>query len=133
MFVGHLFRRRLNMLVVHRRHLLPVGSGIDAARPIEAGAVDHGRIMNHRIVDVRVVDDGRVYVHDRRVIGEMSTLPTAAEEAHSTVAVAVVDPTVEADMGTPVPSMPGIKAAGKAPVAGSPEKPGLGSKHPGSR
>src|SRR5580693_9526463 len=98
------------MLFTHRRLLLAIRPGVDPVGPVEAGPVDH-----------------------RGVIGEMSTVPPPAEEAHTAVAEAIVHPTVKADVGTPVSGVPRVKPAAKTPVTRSPKKSRPGCKHPGSR
>src|SRR6202789_1903454 len=130
--MGHLLRRRLHMLLPHRRLFLAIGSGVDPVRTIKAGPVHHGCIVNHRIVDIRVVNDSGVHMHHRGVIGEMSTFPASAVEARTAVAVAIVHPAVKADVGSPVSAVPRVKAATPTPIPRSPKKSRPGSKHPRS-
>ena len=86
------------MLFAHGRLLLRARSGIDAIRSIETGTVDDRGVMDHGVVNVRVVDHRRVHVQHSGVIGEVSTLPTSAKEACAAVSESIVNATVEADM-----------------------------------
>src|SRR5271156_6811245 len=85
------------------------------------GAVETGVDVVHN--DRPVVDVGHVHVHvhHRAVIEEGAASPLAAAEAYAAVAEAVVNAAVEADVRSPVASVPAVEAAGKTLVARSPE------------
>ena len=78
--MGHLFRRRLHMRFAHSRHLLAVRPGIYPMGSVETGAVDHRRVVDHRVVNIGVVNDRPVHVQHCGVVGKVSALPTAAIE-----------------------------------------------------
>jgi hypothetical protein len=102
---------------------------IHTARSIKTGAV-HGPAFVDDGSVINVVNNRRVYVRDSRVVEILAAAPIAAIESGARVTESVVNATVEADNRTPVPSVPGIKAIRKAPIAGSPEKADLRGKNP---
>src|SRR5271165_5815103 len=60
-------------------------------------------------------------------------MPISALIADTTIAEAVVDATVEANMRPPVALIPGKSIAAPAPITGSPEVANFGSHHPRAR
>src|ERR1700732_1287699 len=109
------------MLLVHRGLFLRSRARRDAAGAVEAGAVHHGRVVDHGAVDVDVAHHGLVHVHDCGVVGKGAASPLAADEADAAVTEAVVNAAVESDVRTPVAGVPYVKAAAEAPVAGCPK------------
>jgi hypothetical protein len=93
---------------------------------IHCGVVDHGLVVN--IVNARAA-----HVVHRAVVVEGPVIPISASVANTAIAEAVVDPTVEADMRTPVADIPRIGIAAPAPITGSPEQANLGSHYPRTR
>ena len=93
---------------------------------VHPSVVDYGPVVN-------VVNAGDIHVVHRTVVVKLSVLPTSALIAGTTIAKAVVDPTVEADLRTPVAVIPAIGVAAPAPITGSPEQTNLGSHHPRTR
>src|ERR1019366_2404102 len=90
------------------------------------GVVDNGFVVN--IVNVR-----DVHVIHRAVVVEGSVVPISAFIAETTIAEAVVDATVEADMRTPVAFIPGVGVAAPSPITRSPEEANFGSHRPRTR
>src|SRR5580692_1573018 len=82
---------------------------------------------------VHIVNVGDVHVVDRTVVEEVSVLPASAFITIAKISVTVTDSAVEADVQSPVAFIEGIAVAAPAPIAGSPEKIGLGSHHPCAR
>ncbi len=124
-----LHARGADVVLVFGSHLLRAGASVDAAAPpVEAGVV--ADVVDVDVLHVGVVDDGAVHVHDRGVVGEVTALPTTAEEADATVTEAVVNTAVEADMRTPVAAVEDEGAPAPAPVAGGPEQTIGGGLHP---
>ena len=125
LLVLRLQRSGLNVTFVHCGALRPgrLCCGATNAAVI-ADVVDDG------VVHVRVVNDGGVYVGDGGVVAEHPTTPYAADEADTTVAEAVVNAAIEADVRAPITGVPSIGAPYEAPIAGSPKEAGCGSKHP---
>src|SRR5208337_1464979 len=93
---------------------------------VHRGFVDYGFVVN--IVNVR-----DVHVVHRGVVVEGPVIPISAFIADTTVAEAVVDATVEADMRPPVAFIPREGTAAPAPITGSPEEANFGSHHPRTR
>ena len=93
---------------------------------VHRGVVDHGLVVN--IVNVR-----DVHVIHRAVVVEGPVIPIPAFIADTTIAKAVVDATVEADMRAPVALIPSVGVAAPTPITGSPEEANLGSDHPRTR
>src|SRR5258708_4785879 len=78
-----------------------VGSTVAAvvADAVHAGIVDDGLV-------VRVVNDRGVYIHDRGVVEELPALPVSAFKASAHVSESIKNATVEADLLSPVASVP---------------------------
>ena len=99
---------------------------------VKAGAADV-RVVDHRPVDVGVVNHGGVHVGDRRVIREMSAAPFSATKSHSAVSESIVDAAVKAHVRAPnirreirkgrprIPSIPESTASQRA--AARPTRP----------
>ena len=94
-----------------------------AASAVVAGVVAGASAVGHVVVDHRtVVDVGDVPdVGDAAVVIEVIVVPIATEVADADVSVAVVDTTVEANVGTPVAAVKAIAVAVVAPVGRRPE------------
>ena len=86
--------------------------------------------FDHRAVNESIVDDRRIHVHHRRVVGEKSSPPFAAGEADAQVAAAVIHATVVAHVGTPIPIVKNILPVAPAPIAGRPQRADVGHRHP---
>jgi len=86
---------------------------------VEAGAVVV--VHNRRVVDVRIVNDRPVHVHDSGVICESATAPFAAVETTTWIAEAIVHAAIKADVRAPIAAMPQVHTARSiAPVARCP-------------
>ena len=124
-----LHRRRRPVLLVCRGLFCPARAGVNSTGAavitdmVHPGVVDHGLVVN--IVNVR-----DVHVIHRAVVVEGPVVPISAFIAHTTIAEAVVNATVEADIRAPVTFIPGVGVAAPTPVTGSPEEANLGSHHP---
>ena len=93
-------------------------SRIDSAGPAVKADVAHGGV-DDRLVEC-VVNDRAVYVHDRGVVEEASALPVSAPEANAAVSESIVNATVEADMFSPVATVPGIGTVVPTPISRRP-------------
>src|SRR5271157_4409178 len=109
------------------RGLFPCGrAGADSTSSavvthmIERGVVDDGLVVN--IVNIR-----DVYVIHRAVVVETAVIPISALIADATVAEAIVDAAVKADIGAPIAFIPGKGVAAPTPITRRPEKADLGS------
>lgn len=132
LFVLGLQRSGLKVVFVHCRALGRGGLGAGATcAAVIADIVDHGSI-DHRIVYVSVVNDGRVHIGDGSVVMENAASPFAADKADSGVTEAIVNSAIEPHVRSPVTGVPYICATHKSPIARGPEQAGCGSKHPGT-
>jgi len=80
----------------------------------------HGDVIDNRSVDVGVVNDRGVDVGHCAVVGKDPVIPVSADVIRTAVAVAIVNPAVEAHMRTPVAGMPEIPAALITPITRRP-------------
>jgi hypothetical protein len=106
---------------------------VDASAPtVIAHGVAGAAAVGDVVVDDRaVVDVGdAANVGDTAVVIEVIAVPIATEVADADVAEAVVDTTVEADVGAPVTAVEAIAAAIVAPVGRRPESAVIGGRAP---
>ena len=97
------------MSLMRRSPVLRVWTCVDpAVSPVVADPV-HRRIVDHRGV-IGVVNVGDVNIIHRAVVLELSVVPAAAVIAVTAVAVAIVDPTIEAYVRTPVTLIESVSA-----------------------
>jgi hypothetical protein len=130
LFMGGLRGGPLNMIFMHDRLFLGVGAHRDAARAVEAGSVRGG--MNHRAIDVCIMDHRSVDIHHGGVIPEMPSGPYSSSKSGASVSITIIYASVVAYMGTPVPNMPSIKSAIIAPIPWGPKESHLGRTYPHS-
>src|ERR1700729_3409547 len=91
-------------------------------------------MVHHRhIADVDVRDVDHVDVGHGTVVEERSSAPLATDEADTTIAEAVVDASVEADVRSPVTGMKQVNATLPAPVCGCPKNADGWRLHPDTR
>ena len=96
------------------------------ANMVYRGFVDYGLVVD-------VVNDRDIHVVHRGVVAEGSVGPISTAVADATVAEAIVDATVEADLAAPVAFIPSEGIAAPTPIAGSPEQANAGRLHPRAR
>jgi hypothetical protein len=122
-------RRRLEVMVTFRSKLMSSRSRLDTARSVERHV--------HVIVDdgpvIYVGDVNTTHVHGRTVIEERTTAPVTTLESNTTIAEAVIHTAVEANVRAPVATVPGVHAAGPAPVTRCPKQSGVRRQHPRAR
>src|SRR5271170_665894 len=108
---------RCNVLLAAIRFLLCSRPCFDTASAIEAGV--------HVIHDYGPAVDVRhavhIHVHHFAVVEEGAASPLAARETDAAVSEAIVNAAVEADVRSPISTVPAVEAARKSPVAWSPE------------
>src|SRR5208282_4652548 len=126
-----LIRRPPEMLLVHRGAFPCVRKGTDAALAIEAGVVVLSGV-NEGAILVYAVEAG-ANVPRCCVVKEVSTFPAPTPETNAAVPEAVINPTVESDVRSPVARMPAVSAAHESPVAGRPKQTGIRRRNPRSR
>ena len=98
------------------------------AAAVVADAV-HARIVDDRLV-VCVMNDRGVYVHDRGVVEKAAPLPVSALEAGAHVSESIKNATVEADLFSPVASVPEVNAVAPSPISRSPQETNFGRENP---
>jgi hypothetical protein len=124
-------RSEINMMLVLCNQLVSAWPRMQASlATVEAHTVDRD-VVDHRPV-INVGDVSPAQVGNRPVVVERSTAPVTALEANTTVAIAVVDTTVETYVRAPITGVPQICAAAPTPIPGRPQKPGGGCQHPGA-
>ncbi len=126
-----LHRRWRPVLLVCRGLFCPGRAGVNSTGGAVIADMVHSAVVAHSPV-VNIVNVPDVHVVHRAVVVEGSMIPVSAFIADTTVAEAVVDAAVEADMGAPIPLIPSVGVAAPTPVTGSPEKANLGCHHPGT-
>ncbi len=80
-----------------------------------------GIVADGRSIHIGIVNVGRAYVVYRRIIGEVSSLPAAAAVPVAPIAVAIIDPSIVANIGPPVASVKDIGAVVPLPIRRSPK------------
>jgi hypothetical protein len=105
-----------------------IGSTVAA---VVADAV-HARVVYDGPV-VRVMNDRGVYVHDRGVVKEVASSPVSALKASAHVSESIKNTTVEADLFSPVASVPEVNAVAPAPISRSPQETNFGGENPRAR
>src|SRR5215469_5838329 len=87
-----------------------------------ASVVADTRVVDDRyVVNIRVVDDGRVHTSYCRVVVEVVVSPIAALVSPAGIAVAVVHSSIKTSVRSPVARMPCVTVLIVAPVARGPE------------
>src|SRR5208283_2140221 len=89
--------------------------------------------LNDGAVHIGIMHDSMVHLRYGRVMHEDFPLPASASEARPGVAVAIIDAAVESDFRAPISLVPGILAAGVAPIPGCPKESRTGRQHPLAR
>src|SRR5690349_3332475 len=92
-----------------------IGLGVNAPRAIEAGSVTE-IILNHRTVDVGVVNDSGVHAADGGVIAEGRSDPFATIVPTSIIAEPVIDPAVKPDRRAPISIYESISPPAIGPI-----------------
>src|SRR6185437_5831333 len=102
---------------------------------VKADTVLSSIVDNHSSVHVGVVDYSGVNPRDSRVVHESVVIPASADVPVAVIAVAIIDATIETDLGSPVTGVPNVVVAiiVPAPITGCPQKPRLRRKHPCAR
>jgi hypothetical protein len=76
------------------------------------------------------MNDRGVYAHDRGVVEELPPLPVSALEARADVSESIKNATVEADLFSPVASVPEVNAVAPAPISRGPQETNFGRENP---
>jgi len=76
------------------------------------------------------MNDRGVYVHDRGVVKEVASSPVSALKASAHVAESIKNATVEADLFSPVASVPEVNSVAPSPISRSPKETNFGRESP---
>lgn len=126
-----LVARCVEVTIMVGKLFFTIRASVDAATAaVEADAAFEALI---NVPLVNVVDYVYVDAIDGAVVEELAPAPFASEETDAWITEAVVNSTIKTDVGPPIATMPDVNAVTPAPVARSPEQPGLGSHHPSAR
>ena len=124
----------LHLCLLGRKPLLMIDGELRRYRPglIAARAVIAEMVVIHdrHVADVDIANIHGVYTINTLVVVEVVVVPIAALIPAAGVAEAIVDAAIKADMPAPEAAMKAIPAALVAPVAGCPERAGIGRCHP---
>src|ERR1035438_8018758 len=110
--------QRLGVMLRPVFFLLACGPRFDSARAVESNV----SVIHDDCLAVNVGHVPHVDVHHGAVVEECAASPLAAGEADAAAAEAVVNSAGAADVRSPIASVPAVKAALKAPIAGRPEQ-----------
>jgi hypothetical protein len=111
------------MVFIHSCLFLRRGSGSDASFSIKTCAViDYGGIVDHGIVNIGIVYDGSVYIHNGGVVPESASLPDSPDKSHPGITSSIVNATIKSDVRAPVAGVPAIDSANITPVPWCPEQ-----------
>ena len=134
MAVAELVLGRLYVVFVHDRLFLRIGLTGNPAGAVKACAVvDHRCVVDDRPVNIGIVYNRGIDVDDGRVIPEVSSGPSTADKAVAAVTAAIVTPTVETYVRSPIAAVPSIDATRIAPITRCPEKAWLRRCDPHTR
>jgi hypothetical protein len=123
------------MLLVSCNPLRWTGGVLNAAGTAVVGyvmGVGNDASLDNRPVNVSGVNNIPIHMDDRGVIGKGAAAPLAAGKADASIAAAIVDAAVVADVAAPIPAMEAVVATGPVPVVGRPQRALIGSWNPGA-
>ena len=121
LLVLFLYRGVIYVVFTHGHLFLAGWAGVDATG---ASIITHAVIyiiINDGPVDIRIMDHRCVDMSDGRIISEVATRPFTTVVTMSSISVAVVNTSIEADVGAPITAMPAIVAACETPITRRPE------------
>ncbi len=98
---------------------------------VKAGA-PRSRIVDYGCV-VHIMDIGDVHIVDGTVVEEASIVPAAPSVAVAEISIAVINPAVETDLGSPVALMEDKPSTFPTPPARRPQIADCRSQHPSAR
>lgn len=95
-------------------------------------AVD-GDVVDDGFVDIHITNDRGIHMADSGIVVEVVSSPAATFIAIAVIAVAVVHAAIEADLRTPVSSVPKVATATPAPPSRCPQQTNRRRHHPCAR
>ena len=127
-----LCRHWRSMRLTECRQFSGPGTHLNATRSAVEANPDVGGVVDNVVV-VDVVHNRDIDVVDGTVVVEVVAIPIAALVTDTNVTEAVIDATVEADVGAPVAAVELIAVMPVTPVARRPERALIRSLHPNTR
>jgi hypothetical protein len=101
------------MLLVFSCPLRGAGGMLNAAGTAVVGhamGIGNDAPLDNCPINISGVDDGPIHMDNRGVIGKGSATPLAAGKAIASIAVAIVDAAVVADVAAPITAMEAVVA-----------------------
>ena len=126
---------RRRMLLVFSRPFRRTGGMLNPAGTAIVGrvmGVGNDAPLDNRAVFVGGVDDIPIHMDDCGVIRKGAAAPLAAGKANASVATAIVDAAVVADVTAPIAAMEPVLAVRPVPVVGRPQRALIGRLDPGA-
>ena len=125
-----LSRQRSGVLLMRGRLFLPRRTRLN---PFGSTVIARGpRIVHHHgsVIDMGHVRDANV--GDGPVVVERSSTPLPSRKSHARIAESVVNSAIEADVRSPVASVPSVESSAPSPISGRPQHAD-GRNYPGAR
>ena len=120
MFVRSLFGSWLHMSFAHGSSFLWCWSGLyPSCTAVITGSV-YGCVVNHCSINIGIMNNSGVYVHNGRVILKSTTLPSTTSKTTTTIAVSIIYAAIKPYMRTPISTVEPVEPTFKAPIKGSP-------------
>lgn len=120
LLVRCLYRCGLRMSFPHESILL-------CGRPCSytPGAIEAGAIIRPVVIHIPAIDIGIMYnccidVHNSSIVAEVVILPPAAIEAGTTVSIPIVHAAIVSDIPSPITMMKTVITSGESPITWSP-------------
>jgi hypothetical protein len=130
LLVFHLRMGCFDMTLVVPSLFVPSGAPVDSAAATVVADAIHGYMLNCAVVDVDVGDSDVV---DAPVVIEIAAVPIPTAVPYAEVSEAVINATVEPDVGSPIARVPDVCVSTPTPIAGRPEQTGFRGLHPCAR
>ena len=114
--------RSVHMSLPERRLFLCIRSRADAMRTtVIADPVVDCRIMyDNGIVDINVMNNRTIHIHNSCIIPEIMSLPSASAKTRSIITITIVHAPIKTDMRSPITRMKSIIATGISPISRCP-------------
>src|SRR5690349_14752977 len=96
-------------------------SRLDPTLAIKTDPV-HRHILDHRTINISVVNDRLIHSPNRSVTEKPAALPSATAEPGAEITEAIVDSAVKADVRPPITRVPTVVPTFKTPITWRPQK-----------
>jgi len=129
----HLHRRPLNPSLIHYRLLPRIRPVIHPTRSAIIAHTVHRDIIDHRPIDISIMDNRRIHTRHRRIIPEATTIPFPTIISRAAIPAAIIDTAVISHMRSPITHMPRINAPTPTPITRRPIQSNGGRRRPITR